>query len=268
MSVNRKVKKNKLLSNYKYVPDIYWENTSDSYPHYPTVRHRQRFITNCIKKYLDEQVRQQGLDIEDFFVFDYGSGLGELLCKIQNEFQLNAHQLGGCDVSKKATENAKKKIPSPYIYNKKIVQLEKKCNVIICCEIFEHTEKYIDILNWIKNNLTDDGILILTTQAGKIHASDKYTGHKQHFKIAKLKSILRQTGYNIKYSALWGFPFFTLQKYLTDFNFQNIKGTYLEGKFSIRKKIIFRIAYLLYFIHDFIKFGPQIYIVAEKDREL
>jgi len=247
-------------NNFEYNPDVYWEDTGISYPYYPTVRHRKRFIINSIKKH--------NLNRQDVFIFDHGCGEGSVLNEIKNKFQLSDYQLGGNDISKTAIGIAKKKINSPYLYNEIFPKLDKKCDIIISSELIEHTKDYLDILHWTKNNLAVGGLLILTTQAGKIHASDKYTGHTQHFDISQLNFILKQLGFNVKHSSLWGFPFFTLQKYLTDFNFEKVRNTYLEGELSVRKTIVFRIAYLLYFIHDFIKFGPQIYITASNDPKM
>ena len=130
--------------------------------------------------------------------------------------------------------------------------------------MIEHTEKYLDIIKWIHNNLDKNGTFILTTQSGKIHASDRYTGHTQHFKSKELELLLKNEGFKIHKSFLWGFPFFTLQKYLTNINFKAVQKNYLEGELSFRKKIVFDITYLFYFIHDLIKQGPQIYIIASK----
>src|SRR5262249_1722947 len=47
---------------YVYDADTYWTSTEHSYPHYPTVRHRKRFILNAIR-----QARPQA----DTTVFDY-----------------------------------------------------------------------------------------------------------------------------------------------------------------------------------------------------
>jgi hypothetical protein len=112
--------------------------------------------------------------------------------------------------------------------------------------------------------LVDGGRLILTTQAGKIHASDKYTGHTQHFEIAHLEAVLKHLGFEIEKSRPWGFPFFTLQKYLTNLRFEKVRQNYLEGELTLRKRCVFEIAYFLFYLHDFIKLGPQIYIVARK----
>ncbi len=240
--------------DFKYNPDIYWNDTEISYPYYPTVRHRRRFILNSIEKY--------SLNKPDVFIFDYGCGEATMLKEIKHRFKVKAEQLGGSDISKTAIYAAKSKVDSPYLYCNPFPELDRKCDVIICCELIEHTKDFHDILYWIKNNLTAEGLLILTTQSGKIHASDKYTGHTQHFSIHQLNAILKRLGFDIKYSSLWGFPFFTLQKYLTNVNFDKVRCNYLEGELTFRKKIVFEIAYLLYYVHDLIGFGPQIYIIA------
>jgi ubiquinone/menaquinone biosynthesis C-methylase UbiE len=235
---------------------MHWEKIKKIYSYYPTVRHRKRFIINEFKKYSANK---------RVFVFDYGCGEGSILNEIKKTFKFNDDQLGGCDISKKAINIVKQKIKTAYLYNEICPKLDKKYDVIICSEVIEHAKDYFDILCWINNNLTDEGLLILTTQSGKIYKSDKYTGHVQHFDITELSSILQRLGFFIKYSSLWGFPFFTLQKYFTNINFENIRKYYLEGELSLRKKIIFEIAYFVYFIHDLIGLGPQIYIVASKN---
>jgi ubiquinone/menaquinone biosynthesis C-methylase UbiE len=250
--------KGNLNNNSEYDPNIHWEKVQKTYSYYPTVRHRKRFIINALKKYSSNK---------RVFVFDYGCGEGSILNEIKKMFKFNDNQLGGCDISKKALHIAKQKVKTAYLYNELCPKLDKKYDVIICSEVIEHTRDYLDILYWINNNLTSEGLLILTTQSGKIHKSDRYTGHEQHFDMTELISILQQLGFTIKYSSLWGFPFFTLQKYLTDINFENIKKNYLEGELSLRKKIIFKIAYLIYFLHDLIRLGPQIYIIALKNNK-
>jgi ubiquinone/menaquinone biosynthesis C-methylase UbiE len=235
--------------------DTYWKNANYLYSHYPTVKHRKRFLFNVFKKYHLNK---------DSFVFDYGCGIGDILYTIKQKFKLENNQLGGNDISKVAIDICRKKINSQYLYKKNFPKLNRKCQIIICNEVIEHTKNYKKILNWIFHNLHKDGILILTTQSGKIHASDKYAGHKQHFNILKLNSILEQIGFTINYKSLWGFPFFTIQKYLTDLIPKTIKKRYMKGKISFLKYSIFNISYLVYFIHDFIKFGPQIYIIASK----
>ena len=244
---------------YEYDPDIYWSDTSRSYPYYPTVKHRKRFIFNQLKKCEIEN--------RDLFIFDYGCGEGTILADIVSTFSLSPNQLGGCDISQKAVELAKEKTDSPNLYANPFPRLERKPDIIICSEVIEHTSEYFQILHWFRENLRPGGTLILTTQSGRIHASDKYTGHTQHFEISNLNAVIKKLGFEIQQSYLWGYPLFSMQKYLTGINFDKIKTNYLEGELSLRKKIVFTAANFAYYIHDLIKFGPQIYIIAKKQQE-
>jgi len=235
-----------------------WNKREKSYPQYPTVKHRKRFIISAVKKYGDVN--------KEIFMFDYGCGTGDVLLKIKETFNLREEQLGGCDISEKSIDITKKKINSAYFYNQKFPELQKKCDIIICSEVIEHAKNYLQILNWVKNNLRPDGLLLLSTQAGKMRKIDAYSGHIQTFNIKKLNNELEEIGFNIQSARLWGFPFFTLQKYLTDFRFESIKNNYLEGELSLVKRMFFQFICIIYFIHDIIKLGPQIYIVAKNNK--
>lgn len=241
----------------EYNPDHYWDSTEASYPHYPTVRHRKRFILNAIAR----ATLPQG-----FTVFDFGCGEATLLRTIADRFSMDDDRLGGCDISGRAIESAQKKLRSPYLYHALFPALPRSFDIMTCSEVIEHTRGYREILEWMYRNLTPGGLLILTTQTGKIHGSDRYTGHTQHFVKRELDQLLRDIGFMVERSFLWGWPFFTLQKYLTDFRFQDIQSGYLEGGMNARKRLIFDLAYTSYSLHDCIPFGPQIYITARKDQ--
>jgi ubiquinone/menaquinone biosynthesis C-methylase UbiE len=233
----------------------YWKIACNIYPLYPTVRHRKRFILKALKNYRFNS---------DTFIFDYGCGEGNMLFTIKNLYKLTDEQIGGCDISQKVIDLTKEKINSKYIFNECFPILNKKVNIIICSEVIEHIKDYQQRLQWIYANLEKNGLLILSTQTGKIHDSDKYSGHLQHFDLKKLKQELEEYGFEIVSSRQWGFPFFTAQKYLTDYFFPIICKNFMEGEYTFFKKIIYETAYLLYYIHNLINFGPQIYIAAVK----
>ncbi|HMC64493.1 MAG TPA: class I SAM-dependent methyltransferase [Gemmataceae bacterium] len=240
---------------YVYDADTYWTSTEHSYPHYPTVRHRKRFILNAIR-----QARPQA----DTTVFDYGCGEGTLLQEIQQAFRLRGDQLAGFDISAKAVACAHHKLPDAHIYQSSFPILDRKYGIVVCSEVIEHTTEYLRILRWIADSLQVGGRLILTTQAGRIHASDRYTGHTQHFVLSELTGHMEDVGLRVDSAAHWGFPFFTLQKYLTNVRFDQVRAKYLDGKLTFRKKLTFQAAYWAYYLHDFITFGPQIYVIASK----
>ena len=241
--------------DFQYKADVYWQRTETSYPHYPTVRHRLRFILNTL--------RARGLGGSPQ-IFDYGCGEGGVLCAIQSEFDLEPASLAGCDVSEQAIETARIKTQCPNLQVGGLPTTENRYDVIICSEVIEHTRSYTVVLEWIVEHLAPDGLLVLTTQSGKIHASDEFTGHTQHFEIQELAALMEAMGFRVQLARLWGFPMFSLQKRLTDLSFDRVRDSFLEGEMSGWKRTVFGAAYLAFFAHDWIRFGPQIYITASK----
>lgn len=245
---------NNQITKYEEI-DYYWIKIKDIYSSYPTVRHRHRFVINAIKKFIKKN---------DFSFFDYGTGNGDLLSKVQNSFNLDENKLGGCEISNVGFDLTKEKLKTNSLYNSSLPKLNIKFDVISCVEVIEHTKDYIEIIKWIENHLNDGGVFILSTQSGPIYNSDEYVGHTQHFEINNLKYILEQNGFEIKYARQWGFPFFTIQKNLTNFNFKFTKDYFLETNSSFIKDFFYNFICLIYHLHDFINLGPQIYIVAKK----
>lgn len=240
----------------KDIKNDFWDNIEVSYPLYPTVRHRTRFIIKMFNKFCRAE--------KDFFIFDYGCGTGDMIMAVKNQYKLHDNQIGGSDMSGKSIALCRRKINSPYFYHELYPNLEKKCDVIICSEVIEHATNYQEILQWIQNNLKLGGVFLLSTQGGKMHKIDEYSGHVHTFKIDELNHILESLGLKVVYSRQWGWPLFTWQKILTDINFDKIKNSYLEGNPPIIKRCFFSFVYLIYFIEDLINNGPQIYICAIK----
>jgi protoporphyrinogen oxidase/2-polyprenyl-3-methyl-5-hydroxy-6-metoxy-1,4-benzoquinol methylase len=235
--------------------DLYWQRTEVSYPHYPTVRHRRRFILDAL--------RAGGVDASSR-IFDYGCGEGGVLAAIQAELDLDPANLAGCDVSEQAIEAARIETRCPNLEVGGLPRTEERYDFVVCSEVIEHTRSYPVVLEWIQEHLAPDGLLVLTTQSGRIHASDVFTGHTQHFEIRELTARMEAIGLRVRLARRWGFPFFSLQKRLTDLSFDRIRDSYLEGGMSPWKRLVFAAAYLSFFAHDWIRLGPQIYLVASK----
>jgi 2-polyprenyl-3-methyl-5-hydroxy-6-metoxy-1,4-benzoquinol methylase len=233
----------------------YWDKVCNVYKFYPTVRHRFNFVYKSLGEYVNKS---------KFSFFDYGCGDGTLLETIKSKFDLAISDVGGCDSSDVACTITREKNVSNDIYNSSYPEIKHKYDVISCIEVIEHSEQYKDILSWIYKNLNNDGLLILSTQTGKIHASDRYTKHTQHFNKKELETVLENIGFTIIHSSLWGFPFFSLQKKMTDYNFSFVKDQFLEGEISLFRKIFFKFTYYLYLVHNYINSGPQIFLVLRK----
>jgi len=246
-----------------YLADAYWEKTGAVYRHYPTIRHRRRFLRGEIRRILQgagvaESSRQLRL-------FDYGCGDGQLLAHLAEALDLSAGMLAGSDISATAISTAKSRLAGGRFFVGELPEVAETFDVIVCSEVIEHTPEYAVILEWIRAHLEDDGVALITTQSGPIHASDRYTGHTQHFTRSELCSAVRAAGFRIESCRSWGLPWFTLQKYLTDLHFEGVRTGFLEGELSTLKRLVFDAAYLVFWMHDWIPSGPQLYLVARAE---
>ncbi len=235
--------------------DVHWTQSLDTYRNHPTSRHRRRYVLEALKR--------EGV-ARDTSVFDYGCGAGILLEEIQENFGLPSSQLGGCDISEEAIGAARRRIQSPYFYHGEFPKIDLPMDIGICTEVIEHTDQYVKILEWFADNLKSNGIMIVTTQGGSLDPPDAYYGHVQHFRLHDLITLLRTMGFSRQRARYWGFPLFTLQKWITKQIFARIRDGYMIGQMSSKKRLAFSLAYFLYFIHDAIPFGPQIFITAKK----
>lgn len=235
--------------------DRHWAQSLDTYRTHPTSRHRRRFIMRTITKDLAHP---------HAFFFDYGCGTGILLNAIRERYALADTQFGGCDLSSEAIKASRKEILSPYFYNESFPEIDRPIDFAVASEVIEHTPDYEEILSWLWRNLRTSGLLAVTTPGGRMDPPDVYYGHTQHFRLQELAQLLERIGFSLRIARYWGFPFFNLQKWITRRNFDNIREQYMTGGLNTKKRILFNLSYYLYFIHDLIPFGPQIFILAQK----
>lgn len=239
----------------KRKPQEYWQHIEGSYRHYPTIRHRWCYILRALRRF--------GMK-SDATIFDFGCGEGSLLEKVRDAFDIPEEQMGGCDLSEHAVDLAHRKLPGARFFLSSMPDTSEKFDIILCCEVIEHAAQWRDVLKWISGHLRPGGMLVLTTQSGRIHASDTFVGHVRHFGLCDLQESLHAVGMEVMESRQWGFPFFSLQKWLSNFRFDAVRRNYLEGGMTLRKRVVFAVAYTLYFVHDWINAGPQLYLLAKK----
>jgi len=235
--------------------ESYWDSGVELYESHPTGRHRRRFIRNRLRKERD----RAGLRI-----FDYGCGTGAVLEDAARILFLDEEKIGGCDISPRAIELVRNRFPGGSFYLEAYPEVDEKLDIVICSEVIEHTSEYRSILEWIAGHLREGGLLILTTPRIPMDPPDRAYGHVQHFRLRDLEMILSGLGFRIESSREWGFPLFTLQKWVTRRSFSKVSESFLEKPMNRAKHLFFYLVYLAYFIHDLVPRGPQLYIAARK----
>lgn len=235
--------------------DQHWSESVETYANHPTSRHRRRFVFR--------EMGRCGVH-RDSFIFDYGCGVGLILEEMMRRFHLSPEQVGGSDISKVGVEAARARTGSPYLFHEEFPKLPKPIDVAVCTEVIEHIEDYQEVLRWLHKNLKSGGHLILTTPGVPMDPPDEFYGHLRHYKLTQLIAELQSIGFEVDVGRLWGFPFFSLQKWITKTHFDRIREDFMSGELGIKKKMIFNIAYVVYYVHDLIDSGPQIFIRATR----
>jgi len=242
--------------------DAYWSHVVDVYDAYPTIRHRRRLVVAELERLC------QGRDLTTLRLHDFGCGNGQLLAACVDACRLREAAVSGSDVSAIAIDVAGKRMPAAQFTVSDFPAVDHRLDVVVCSEVLEHTTGYRRILEWTHTNLAADGAAIFTTQGGRIHASDRYAGHTQHFDSSLLCAEMRDVGFTVERVYHWGWPLFSLQKWLTNWRFEQVRDHYLEGGMNPRKRMVFAAAYLAYFVHDAIRLGPQIVVTVRRRRGL
>ena len=239
--------------------DSYWKSGIELYESHPTSRHRRRFVIGCL---------MQGKQQKNPFVFDYGCGTGAVLREAKQLLSLDNSRLGGCDISPRSIELVRDSLPGGSYHLGAYPDINEKIDITICSEVIEHTAEYRKVLEWISRNLKGGGLLILSTPRIPMDPPDEAYGHVQHFRLQELCRMLEELDFSIESAREWGFPFFTLQKWVTRHFFRRITDSVLEQPMNWKKHLLFSVVYRIYFIHDLIPRGPQIFISARKKSQL
>ena len=233
----------------------HWSSSVETYKSHPTSRHRRRFVMSCLR----------GIRLRPgMFVFDYGSGAGLVLEQIWSQLGMPDQDLGGCDISHAGIAAARKRLPGGTFIAGEFPELRRKIDVAITSEVIEHTAEYREVLAWLADHMKPGGHLIITTPGATLDPPDQYYGHIQHFTLQHLGEVLGELGFTICTARYWGFPFFTLQKWVTKRNFDRIRDQYMHGELNLKKKAIFAFTYYTYFVRNLFPKGSQIFIHAWK----
>jgi SAM-dependent methyltransferase len=236
--------------------DEHWSVSLETYRAHPTSRHRRRYVLRTLARH--------GLP-SDTPVFDFGCGPGLLLEEIGARFSLSASRMAGCDISGAAIANARKRLPEGTFFQESLPETDTQYGACIASEVIEHTPAYPQILAWMAAHLKPDGLLVITTQGGSLQLPDAYYGHTQHFEPAALRGEIETLGCRILEARQWGWPFYTLQKHQTAKNFEAIRQNFMEGELTTKRKLVFHCACALYYLHDLIPAGPQLFFTARKE---
>lgn len=154
---------------------------------------------------------------EPLRLLDVGCGTGDFALSFHKAFP--GGQYLGIDVSQAGIEICRQKVPGARFQQKDLTHPspiapadQGWATVAICSEVLEHVDQPGLILTHVQPYLAPSAVLLITVPGGPMSAFDKHIGHRQHFSITGLKSLLEESGYS--HCKVWGsgFPFFNLYR--------------------------------------------------------
>lgn len=237
------------MSNVDY--EQWWEDYDELNRLNPATLIRTKIIAKTIA---DQRYKK---------ILDVGCGTGELLEYLHNNFPKK--DLYGTDISKKALEILKKKGITQNVFIadlEKAIKLKGKYDAVVCSEVIEHLKNWGQSIHAFGTCVNTNGIVIITTQTGKIYPHHVQLGHLQHFDPNDIADELKKAGFKILIKKTIGWPFMNLKNHLASNPL--MRGALLskDRKIAILQKASLKIFYYLFLLSPFP--GPQIIIVAKK----
>lgn len=140
-------------------------------------------------------------------ILDFGYGAGDMLVTC-SKMGMDVY---GYDYSDKTRTFAEKwlranAIDKYVLYNSAEEIVQKKCDLVMSCEVLEHIEADINQLTEWKKSINGNGKLIISVPAhmNKWGPSDKWGGHYRRYEKMELHNKLKKAGYKVEY--IWSYP--------------------------------------------------------------
>jgi SAM-dependent methyltransferase len=188
--------------------NAHWHHYADSATQNPAQLMRHSLIA---------QLLAEDCGVERMRVFDFGSGQGDLLHRLDALFP--EAELAAAELSESGVAISRRKVPRARVLAADIFNppptLEEFSGWAthgVCSEVLEHVDDPVAFLSCARKYMAENARLIVTVPGGPVSSFDKHIGHRQYFDRQKIGAILEQAGYRLERTYLAGFPFFNLYR--------------------------------------------------------
>lgn len=240
--------------------DSFWERWTDFNRFHPGARHRRRLIIEEVRRLVSREPLES--------VADMGCGSAELVLLLRRFFP-QIKQWSGGDYSPQVIEKNKNEIQNIDFF---VVDLDSPSNLtvgpfdcVICSEVIEHLDHRAVAFGNLAAMIRTGGYLIVTCPAGRVFATERHFGHVSHPNMMEIEELAASSGLEVLFSKNWGFPFYTLLKWVTNVRPEWSIRHFASGKYSWIQKWISLLLYWLNFLNlSRCDFGCQRVVVLRK----
>ena len=226
---------------------------ADYWRYMPAPRFRARVIREILQR---ERPRS---------VIDLGCGDGVLLSDIRSALPDAA--LAGIDLSAKQIEENRKGMPDVewYVGNVETdaLALPRRFEALTASEVIEHLAEPARFLEAAHQIASNDAILIISTQSGRIGQTEKYVGHLRHFTTEEMKQLLEETGWEPQRVWNAGFPFHNLSKWVANLSANATMEQFGVKPYGPLQRLVAAVLRVLFLLNSGTR-GAQLFAVARK----
>jgi SAM-dependent methyltransferase len=235
--------------------ESYWQTLQATHDLHPGNRLRYDLVLKFIKQFVRE-----GSEVHDI-----GCGSGELLSRIRSARP--DLRLSGSDISPTAVNLARMKgldcFVADFSQGDVDSRLIQRFDVVILSEVIEHVQADLELLKTTATVLKRDGLLYLSTQAGRRYKMDQQVlGHLRHYTKSQLKLLFHNSGFKPLQISASGFPILTLQKLVVEIFYPIVVRTLgSKSRPGPLLSLAMKVAYIIMRLFSF-PVGPQLMAVA------
>lgn len=184
-------------------------------------------------------------------IMDFGSGNGQMLLNLSEK--INFKKIYGIENSINGVNYCKKYIKGIFLQedltkqnlNKK---LEERFDIITCCDVLEHVDKPVNVIDNAFDLLEKNGKFLITVPGGPMTAFDKSIGHRFHYSKVLLESLLSKSKFSSFEVFTIGFPFFNLYRLMLLLRGSKLVNDLNNKNLSFFSKLIMQIVGRLFIL--------------------
>lgn len=189
--------------------DSMWEQYAELDAVSPAAFHRRRVLVGLARRYASGARR----------ILDAGCGQGALLRDMERAFP--AAELHGADVSERTLRDCRATTRAVELFTLDLVATDfdaqhqhrlRGYDLVVCSEVIEHIDADGTAVSRLAALLAPGGTLLVSVPGGRMSRFDEAIGHRRHYAVRRLRTLLQGQSLDVIDVFAWGFPFQNLYR--------------------------------------------------------
>lgn len=227
---------------------------SDYWRYMPAPRFRTRVVLDVLRRERPSSV------------VDLGCGDGSLLAAIRPA--MPDARLAGIDLSEPQIEANRLRMPGIEWHAGNLEDdrfpAPARFDALTCSEVIEHLADPVGFLKAAWGMANEGALLIVSTQSGRVGATERTVGHLRHFTAVEMSAMLRDAGWQPLRVWNAGFPFHDFSKWVANLSPDRMMGEFSERPYGpVQKLVAFALRVLFRFNSN--RRGTQLFAIARKE---